>query len=129
MDKVDVHGSASGGADNLAATGVAHGRHHDPHHSCSLSSAWRWWLVWPWTLVWQALRPIAIAARGSFIVRHSLAYRRASEASHAQIPVLHVGRGGKRARGTAPHHAAPLDQHMAIGDAYERADVLVDDQD
>ena len=44
--------------------------------------------------------------------------------SNAQIPMLHVGRGGERGGRAPPHHAAALDQEMAVGDARQRADVL-----
>ena len=43
--------------------------------------------------------------------------------------MLHVGRGGELGRGAAPHHAAALDEVVAVGDAGQRLDVLVDDQD
>ena len=42
--------------------------------------------------------------------------------------MLHVGRCGEVLRVTPPHHAAALDQKMAVGDANERADILVDHQ-
>src|SRR5262249_20311484 len=49
--------------------------------------------------------------------------------SHAEIAMLQLG--GRRERGgrAGPNDAAALDQDMAVGDADERLDVLVDRQD
>ena len=48
---------------------------------------------------------------------------------NAQIAVLNIRRVGQFVRAAGPHHAAALDDVVAVGDAGERVDVLVDDQD
>src|SRR5712671_326114 len=49
--------------------------------------------------------------------------------SHPEIAVLDVRRGSELGGAAAPHHLAALDHVMAVGDADQRLDVLVDDQD
>src|SRR6188768_4130164 len=60
-----------------------------------------------------------IAARGGNVIAPS----------DAEILVLHLGRRRQLSRSARPHHPAPLDQIMPVGDAGQRLDVLVDHQD
>jgi hypothetical protein len=48
--------------------------------------------------------------------------------SHTEITMLHIGCGGEIGRGAGPDHAAALDNNVPVGNAGERGDVLVDDQ-
>src|SRR5215510_13046036 len=54
---------------------------------------------------------------------------RGAAALHAEIAMLHVRNRRERRRGAVPDHPATLDQVMAIGDANQRVDILVDHQD
>src|SRR5215471_7908409 len=49
--------------------------------------------------------------------------------SHAEETVLHVAVSRELGRRSGPDHAPFLDQVMPVGDARERPDVLVDDED
>src|SRR5437762_3995755 len=56
-------------------------------------------------------------------------YRPAEIKLNAQILMLNLRRRRQLRRGAGPHHPAPLDQIMPVGDAGERRDVLVDHED
>src|SRR5262245_44506674 len=49
--------------------------------------------------------------------------------SDLQIALPHRRIGGERGRAAGPHRVALLDHHVAVGDAGERLEVLVDEQD
>src|SRR5262245_22257255 len=48
---------------------------------------------------------------------------------HSQVPVLHIAVPGEIRRGAAPDHAPFLDDVVPVGDARQRPQVLVDDED
>src|SRR6185312_17110073 len=48
---------------------------------------------------------------------------------YPEITVLDLGVGGELRRGSAPHHAPLLEHVVAVCDARQRGDVLVDEQD
>src|ERR1700728_3316576 len=60
------------------------------------------------------------------IVIAGLRYRGLSD---AKITMLHIDGVRQFRRASRPHHAAALDNDMAVGDSGQRVDVLVDDQD
>src|SRR3982751_1425735 len=75
-------------------------------------------------------RPPLASARSAHLPvpgRDTATPRRAQ--SHLQIFLAHTRVGRQLRRRAAPHYAALLDHHMTIGEALERIDMLVHQQD
>src|SRR5215208_687589 len=74
--------------------------------------------------------PAALRAAGrSLVSKPESAARNGRIVSNAQIPVLQFGRRGEFGGAAGPDGAAAFENVMAVGEAQQRRDVLVDQED